>query len=131
MSHLTVTHTIKQLPAIDFSTIKKCVIGANYELSLALVGTTRARAINQSTRSKDYIPNILSFPLTETAGEIYLCPAVATREAHRYGRTAAEHITFLFIHGLLHLKGMDHGPAMEQLETRWCRRFNCLGHPQE
>ena len=33
------------------------------------------------------------------------------------------YIAFLFIHGLLHLKGHDHGDTMESLERRYVKQF--------
>ncbi len=33
------------------------------------------------------------------------------------------YIAFLFIHGLLHLKGHDHGDIMESLERRYMKKF--------
>jgi len=34
----------------------------------------------------------------------------------KFSRTPNDHVVFLFIHGLLHLKGMDHSSRMEQEE---------------
>ena len=127
MSHCTITNTTRTTPPIPFAAIATRILGARYELAVNLIGPTRAQALNQATRNKTYTPNVLSFPLTKSAGEIYLCPAVAAREARRYGRTPDAHLGALFIHGLLHLKGYDHGATMERLETRWCRTFGYLG----
>jgi probable rRNA maturation factor len=35
------------------------------------------------------------------------------REAFLYGQDPAEHMLRLLSHGLLHLAGFDHGPAMD------------------
>lgn len=108
---------------MPFLNIKNDILGANYQLSLALVGEKRARLVNQRGRKKDYVPNVLSFPLSNQAGEIYLTPAVAKREARAFGHSEREHLIFLYIHGLLHLKGYDHGRRMEDLETRWLKKY--------
>ncbi len=130
MSHFHLTYTTRSVPSIPFATIKDHILGPKYELTLALIGRTRAKALNQRSRGKSYTPNVLSFPLTKTTGEIYLCPAVAAREASAFGRTTTAQLTFLFIHGLLHLKGYDHGATMERLEEQWCKTFKCSPAPE-
>lgn len=130
MTHFLLTHTTKSIPNIPFASIKERIIGSQYHVTLILLGPTRARALNQASRGKTYIPNVLSFPLTETTGEIYLCPAIAKKEARQFGREYHAQLTYLFIHGLLHLKGYDHGATMERLEHKWCREFDCLSTTQ-
>ena len=100
----------------DFESIKNTILGKRYNLTLNFIGEKRALLLNQNTREKDYTPNILSFPLAKTAGEIYICPAIAKRKASKFEHTLNEHIGFLFIHGLLHLKGHQHSDTMERLE---------------
>lgn len=126
MSHFILTHTTRTIPAIPFAAIKNRILGQRYNLTLTLLGATKARTLNQQTRGKSYTPNVLSFPLTDTTGEIYLCPMVAKREAKSFGRTEHAQLIYLFIHGLLHLKGYDHGATMDKLEQRWCRTFDCV-----
>jgi probable rRNA maturation factor len=111
-------------PTLPYETIKNAILGKRYVLELSFVGTKRAQTINQRSRKKSYAPNVLSFPYTATHGEIVLCPLVAKREAVPYGMTYEGYIGFLFIHGLLHLKGYDHGPAMEKLEQKYVGIFN-------
>lgn len=89
------------------------VLGANYELSLVLVGATRSRALNRRWRGRDQAANILSFPLDKNSGEIFL----------NLGRRSINHLRGLFIHGLLHLKGLDHGSKMELLESQLIKHF--------
>jgi probable rRNA maturation factor len=126
MSQFHLTSTTRTIPAIPFVDIKNRILGQRYNLAVTILGSKRAQTLNQRSRGKSYIPNVLSFPLTNTAGEIYLCPAVAKREAKSFGRTEHAQLVYLFIHGLLHLKGYDHGAAMDRLEQRWCRTFDCL-----
>ena len=124
MTTFSISSTVKQYPAHPFETIKNDILGKRYELSLAIVGPTRAQALNTTYRKKTYTPNVLSFPLTDSAGEIVICPAVAKREAKDYNLSVDGYIGFLFIHGCLHLKGHDHGATMEQLEQRYLRKYN-------
>lgn len=119
---INLSHTVSY-PRLPYEKIKNDILGDAYELSLNFVGETRARRINQASRGKSYVPNVLSFPLSKTGGEIYLTPAVAKREAKAWEHSYSEHVLFLFIHGLLHLKGLDHGKKMEGLEDRYFKKY--------
>lgn len=119
----TLTNTTKARSAIPFQRIKDDILGERYHLSLSLIGERRARRINRQSRGKQYAPNVLSFPLEKNAGEIYLTPEVAKKEAKSFDHAEREHLIFLFIHGLLHLQGYDHGPAMERLEKKYLARW--------
>ena len=109
---------------MPYADIKKAVIGSQYQLSLNFIGDTRARKLNKATRHKSYIPNVLSFPLSETCGEIYIAPSVAKRECKQHEFSYRSYIGYLFIHGLLHLRGHKHGPKMEKLEQKFLQQFN-------
>lgn len=106
--------------------MKNDILGVSFSLSLVFVGEKRAQQLNLSNRRKTYIPNVLSFPLGEKEGEIYITPSVAKREAKKYHMTPHGYIGFLFIHGLLHLKGMPHGATMESVEKRYCAKYNLV-----
>ncbi len=103
--------------------IAEAVLGRSYELSIVLIGDARARALNHTHRGKDKPTNVLSFPLSKTTGEIYLDMPLIRREAHRFGTTAHQHAYFLFVHGLLHLKGLDHGAHMERRERQLMQQW--------
>lgn len=90
----------------------------DFEISLVFVGETRARALNKSLRGKDYVPNVLSYLSGKKSGEIIICLTEARRQASSYGLTYPQYVGFLFIHGLLHLKGMPHGTRMERYEEK-------------
>lgn len=123
MEHFTISSTIKHYPNHPYEEIKNRVLGKRYRLSLVFIGPDRARSLNQQNRGKSYIPNVLSFPLAEAAGEIYLCPTIAYREASRFDLSLEGYVAYLFIHGLLHLKGLEHGDTMEQQERKYCAQF--------
>lgn len=120
---LLLTNTTRSKYRVPFGPIKDDILGPGYHLSLSLVGETRARAVNMRSRRKDYVPNVLSFPLNKNTGEIYLTPAVSKREARAFEHTEREHLIFLYVHGLLHLKGYDHGREMEKLEERYLAKY--------
>ncbi|MCD5381237.1 MAG: rRNA maturation RNase YbeY [Candidatus Pacebacteria bacterium] len=124
METFTISSTIKKYPKRHpYEEMKKKVLGTRYELSLAFVGKTRAATLNKTYRNKTYSPNVLSFPLSEKAGEIVICPQVAIGEAAKFKLSVNGYIAYLFIHGLLHLKGLDHGDEMDKLEQKHLKAF--------
>lgn len=120
---LTISQSARSFPRLPYEAIKDDILGRSYQLSLVFVGAARGAAINRQTRGKTYSPNVLSFPLSKNEGEMFLSPIVAKREASRYDHTYKQHVAYLFIHGLLHLKGLDHGPKMDALEERYFKKY--------
>jgi probable rRNA maturation factor len=59
-------------------------------------------------------------------GDIAIAPAVARRNARRFGRSLGSELRILMLHGALHLLGYDHerdNGEMERLERRLRRRL--------
>ena len=108
-------YTRRKAPGVSFLPIAQNVL-PGWDISLVFVGKDRAKALNQSLRKKDYTPNVLSYVVGEKSGEIIICLAVAKQQAPSYGLSYANHVAYLFIHGLYHLKGLPHGATMERLE---------------
>lgn len=111
------------LPRIPFARIKNAVLGKEYELSLALIGPAEATRVTRTTKNKDKASNVLSFPLSKKSGEILICPATARAQAPEYRMSSSAFLAYLFIHGLLHLKGRKHSDTMEREERRIMKRF--------
>lgn len=107
----------------DFVRIKEEIIGKKYNLSLVFELPEKSQELNYLYRQKDYVPNVLSFPIDEKEGEIYICIKKAKEEAKEYEMSQKNFIRFLFIHALLHLKGYDHGKEMEKLEEKFKKKF--------
>ncbi len=122
----TISSTIKSFPSFPYREIKDAVLGKKYELSLTFVGPARAQKLNLAYRQKSYVPDVLSFPLNEACGEIYICPEVSYKAAKGFKLSKEGYIAFLFIHGLLHLKGHDHSDTMESLERRYVKQFKIV-----
>lgn len=120
---ITISHTAKSFPSLPYEEMKDAILGKKYTLSLTFVGKVRAQALNLAYRKATYVPNVLSFPLQNDAGEIYITPTVAEREAPKYSLTKKGYIGYLFIHGLLHLKGYPHGATMERAEKKFMELF--------
>jgi probable rRNA maturation factor len=101
------------------------------EVSVLFTNDARMADLNAAWRGKAGPTNVLSFPApalpsspeaTVSIGDIVLGCETVTKEAAQMHLTLADHISHLFVHGLLHLIGFDHDDdreavAMEQLET--------------
>ena len=115
--------TKAKIPRLAFLRMKEAVLGKKYELSVAVVCARKMRDLNKHWRNKDKTTNILSFPLSKNEGEVYISPAVAKKEAKKFDRSYSNFILFLFIHGLVHLKGYEHGSRMEAVEAEFRKKF--------
>ena len=82
------------------------------------------RSLNRTYRKKDVPTDILSFPLSKKSGQIVLCLPEVKTHAAAFDMSAAAYLPYLVIHGLVHLKGHEHGRIMDTWEQRYCRRFN-------
>lgn len=118
-SKVIITNKTKgKLPGLPFSRMKDTVLGNGYELSLVFIGNARSKELNSKWRGKNYPTDILSFSLDDNSGEIFINPKAAEKKAAKFERTPENYLAFLFIHGLFHLKGLDHGSTMEHEEKK-------------
>jgi probable rRNA maturation factor len=100
-------------------------------LTVALADDRRMRALNARDRKKDKPTNVLSYPSGERGylGDIVLARQTVWREAKSQGKTPADHVAHLVVHGTLHLLGYDHETSeadaerMEALERRLLARL--------
>ncbi len=123
----TVTITKKtdgRIPRLPFLHIKNAILGSKYDLSIAFVSSRESKRLNTTYRGKDKPTNVLSFPLSKDSGEIILDMKVAQKEAPLFGMTQKKFLCFLVIHGMLHLKGLDHGSTMEREEKKFLKKFS-------
>ena len=88
------------------------------ELGIAFVGADEMRALKREHLGIDEPTDVLSFPIDgadplpegepRALGDVVLCPQVIGDEWR-----------WPLVHGLLHLLGHDHGPAMEAREREY------------
>ncbi|MGH2693631.1 MAG: rRNA maturation RNase YbeY [Actinomycetota bacterium] len=84
------------------------------ELSVLLVERDHIRRLNQRFAGDDHETDVLSFPMMEDEeeslllGDVVICPTIGRRNADRLGRSLAEELDLLLVHGTLHLLGYDH-----------------------
>lgn len=105
-----------------FEEIKNTILGKKYELSLVFVNNHQSKKLNQKNRKKDKPANVLSFPIEDNFGEIFI-DLQTKKEAEKFEMGYKKYLTFLFIHGCLHLKGYDHGDKMEKQEDKFLKKF--------
>jgi rRNA maturation RNase YbeY len=123
MSTFSIESKARSFPTFPYEKMKDDILGKSYELSLTFVGSVTAQKLNTTYRKKTYVPNVLSFPLDPKTGEIFIAPVKARSEAKAFGMSEKGYIGFLFIHALLHLKGLDHGDTMDKAEKKYCLKY--------
>jgi len=131
-------------------------VGAEVELSVVFVDEATIAGLNGRFAGKDEPTDVLSFPIDDEPpesgrhpdsggtgpgepsepeelpmllGDVYVCPAVAARNAPDHAGTLDDELALLVVHGILHLLGMDHedpgeAEAMEQRERALLARFH-------
>jgi probable rRNA maturation factor len=100
-------------------------------ITILLTDDDTVRDLNARFRGKDAPTNVLAFPSVPGAGhlgDIALAHGVCAREAAEQGKTLADHLRHLVVHGVLHLSGHDHetddeAGVMEALERRLLARL--------
>lgn len=87
------------------------------ELSISVIGDRSIRVINREYLGKDRPTNVISFSLQEgefgginpgALGDVIISADTAAKEAEDGGICFFERLSFLLLHGILHLCGYDH-----------------------
>jgi probable rRNA maturation factor len=97
-----------------------------WELSVLLAGDDTVRELNRGWRGIDAPTDVLSFSQTEgvpvprgaprtAAGDIVISLPAAERQAAAAGVPVEQELRRLLVHGILHLKGMDHGAGSVEM----------------
>jgi probable rRNA maturation factor len=124
VSPLSVINTTKKkAPRVPFREVAASLLPRSFELSLVFVGDAKAASLNKAFRGKTYRANVLTFPLSNKSGEIFINLDALSREAPTFDLSPRAYALLLFIHGCLHLKGVPHGARMERLEKRYLSKF--------
>ncbi|MEI7997917.1 MAG: rRNA maturation RNase YbeY [Candidatus Omnitrophota bacterium] len=100
---------------------------SKFEISITFVGQQRMRKINKTYLNHDFVTDVITFDLIETA-EIVICPFEAQKNAKIYGVSNEGELILYVVHGLLHLAGYDdHAPEdikrMRSKEKEILERF--------
>lgn len=126
-------------PEADFQRWAEAVIPeAELEVCIRVVDVAESAELNQTYRHKPGPTNVLSFPCevppgvpNPLLGDLVICAPVVEREAREQGKTAEAHWAHLVVHGLLHLRGYDHGEEedAERMESLEVDILSRLGYP--
>ena len=109
----------------ELSEVEKVVLFAlNYQkitnavFNIIIVDKNTIQKLNREYRNKDNVTDVISFALEDdntfiktdlrVLGDIYICLDRAKEQASEYGHSLLRELSFLSVHGLLHLLGYDH-----------------------
>ena len=86
--------------------------------SIIFVDDDEIHKINKNYRNVDRVTDVISFAFEDSndlvyndfrmLGDIYICIPQMKRQAKEYGHSEKRELSFLTVHGLLHLLGYDH-----------------------
>ena len=95
------------------------------EVSLSIVDDREMHELNLRYRGVDRTTDVLSFPLEEERpkepcllGDIIVSAPRAQQQAQEYGHSLLREMSFLVVHGTLHLLGYDHMTPAEDAEMQ-------------
>ena len=90
----------------------------NGEFNVIIVNEEKIHDLNREYRGIDRVTDVISFALEDDKsfniedyrmlGDIYICLNKVKEQANEYGHSFKRELSFLAIHGLLHLLGYDH-----------------------
>ena len=78
------------------------------EIVVIAVSSEESLRLNRRYLHKRKPTNVLSFLYGREYGEIILCPSVIRKEAKEQGNTQVFQMTWMVLHGMLHLAGLHH-----------------------
>jgi len=100
----------------------------NAFLSVVIVSNSEIHKINKIYRKIDKETDVISFAFEETEGitpagirilgEIYISVDKAKEQARIYGHSLEREVSYLSVHGLLHLLGYDHIKETDKQKMR-------------
>ncbi len=109
--------------ALEAAAKLETVVG---EVSLLLTDDVEMQTLNSAWRGKDAPTDVLSFPADPMdapfLGDIAVGIGIAARDAETQGKTLADHLRHLVIHGFLHLVGHDHEEDTQAVEMEALER---------
>lgn len=86
------------------------------DISVVLLTEKESRALNRRYRNNNKPTNVLSFRYNVEYGEILVCPEVIRREAKKQGNSFKYQMTWMILHGMLHLAGLHHEKSKQEAE---------------
>lgn len=98
------------------------------ELTLVFLSASEMKKINRQFRNKNKSTDILSFssPDLQSLGELLLCVDVLKKQAKNQKHSLKSEISYMLIHGILHLLGYDHEVSPQEEKTMFNLQDNCF-----
>ena len=111
---------------------KRQKLGDNVEVDITIVDDEEIHALNKQYRNVDRPTDVLSFALdegeeepviqdseaTHLLGEIIISAPKAVAQGEEFGHGLPREMTYLAVHGILHLLGYDHMKDEEKVVMR-------------
>lgn len=97
------------------------------DIVLISINSVESRKLNRLYRYKNKAANVLSFRYSPDYGEILVCPEIIRKEAKSQGNSYKYQMTWMIMHGMLHLAGIHHEKSrviaggVERLEQKILR----------
>ncbi|MCR8613196.1 MAG: rRNA maturation RNase YbeY [Mycoplasma sp.] len=146
MTNLNIVNEFKEIDNLEFlnelandlitSGLRK---NKDYSLSLIFINNNEIHELNKKYRNKDKPTDVLSFssdwqsmsidlPEIEL-GDIYISKEKILEQSQNYNHSIKREVSYLFLHGLLHLFGYDHltepeEKNMNQLVNQTLNKYN-------
>jgi rRNA maturation RNase YbeY len=98
-----------------------CCIAAPAEVAISIVSDSEIRDLNRQYLGVDESTDVLTFPAppipgSNLIGDIAICADYAQRQAKLRGVSTRTELTYLAIHGFLHLRGFEDQTEPERVE---------------
>ena len=104
--------------ALDYLKIENAIF------NVIIVDEEKIQYLNKNYRGIDRVTDVISFALEDdhtfintdyrVLGDIYICLKRAKEQSIEYGHSFLRELSFLTLHGLLHLLGYDHMNAEDE-----------------
>ena len=98
------------------------------ELTLVFLNRAEMKKINLQFRKKNKPTDILSFHSHDphSLGELLLCAEVLKAQAIRHEHSFNDEVTYMLIHGILHLLGYDHEASVKEEKLMFRLQDKCF-----
>lgn len=100
----------KSVPSFTLSSKALRQFSSAEEISVMFVSSRQIRRLNREFRGKDKATDILSFAAVEdgSLGELVIALDVIRAQAGEHALSLRDELTYMLLHGVLHLLGYDH-----------------------
>lgn len=103
-------------------------VGLKGDVCILLTSSRTMRRLNRCFRGKDKPTDVISFPAVQVpkrpkgetafAGDLAISVDIAKTNARKLGHSTSDEVKVLMLHGLLHLRGLDHEKDRGEMAAR-------------